>query len=162
MRIVLIPLLLMLSSCAFFGKHANDFQAFKKYQHESDIFTNHGKPDIKITDGYSSFFVYEYCPRSRNKQILWAIPTVATSLFYCPSKRKKILNFKARRLVNVMDSSMSKHEFMGLAAGISNRVEHSEDEDMTTKYSVLRCGSRFQRELYKKECAKWNPAEDDL
>jgi len=141
MKILLTFLILSCSGCAFFGKHSNDFKSFKKHQHESDVFSEYGKPDIKITDGYTSFFVYEYCPRSRNKQILWSLPTLSTSLMYCPSKRKKILNFKARRLVNVMDSSMSKHEFMGLAAGISNKIEHEEDEDMTTKYSVLRCGS---------------------
>ena len=162
MKLKILACLCLFSSCAFFGKHSNDFVTFKRYEHESDIFSKYGNPDIKITDGYTSFFVYEYCPRSRNKQLLWSLPTLTTSLMYCPSKRKKILNFKARRLVNVIDSSMSKHEFMGLAAGISNNIEHNEDEEMTTKYTVLRCGSRFQRELYKKECANWNPGDDDL
>ena len=158
----LLLLLVLISGCAFFEKHSNDFDKFKKFTHERQIYQAYGEPDIKITDGYSSFFVYEYCPRSRNKQILWAFPTLGGSLFYCPSRRKKILNFKARRLVNVIDSDMTKYEFMGVAAGISNRIEHDLDEEMTTKYLVLRCGSRFQRELYKKECADWHPSEDDL
>ena len=155
MKTILITWTLMLSSCAFLGKHPNDFKKFKKNQQEAYIFSEYGKPDIKITDGYTSFFVYDYCPSSRNKQLLWAIPTLSISLFYCPSKRKKILSFKARRLAAVMDSSMSKHEFMGLAAGISNKIERNKDEGIINKYSVLQCSSRFHRELYQKECADW-------
>jgi hypothetical protein len=155
-------LCLLISSCAFFEKHDVDLNKFKKYLHEREVVENHGKPDLKITDGYSSFFAYEYCPRTRNKQLLWALPTLGGSLYFCPSRRKKILTFKGRRLVNVIDSNMTNYEFMGLAAGISNKIEHDLDEEMTTKYMVLRCGSRFQRELYSKACAKWSPDENDL